>query len=498
MPAEADARTFPLYTPGVRLLAQYSHSGALLLITGLGALTLALAYSGLPWLPLLPGLPALYLLLALRSHTAVQLQQLQQALERSTAGDLTTKLTVHGRDELAALGRAVEAMNHELSAMVAHIRSNTALVAYSGQGLAQGNSELSDRTEQQAASLEQTNASVQQLSDTVQQTARTAQEVSQLASRVHGITGQGRDTMNTAVASMSGIQESSRRVHDIVGVIDGIAFQTNILALNAAVEAARAGEQGRGFAVVAAEVRTLAQRSGEAAREIKALITESGARVDQGVQSITAASHTMGEVLEGIGQVAQRMGSISSASSEQSTSLAEISQALAGLDQITQQNAQMVDGAAESARALQERAARLADAVAAFRLRQGTAEQAVAMIKRALEHFRSRGSAAWQDFNAASGPFIDRDLYLFGIDDDGVYRVFGGQPAKLGTRMQDVAGIDGAELVRKVKACIAQGGGWVEYDFRNPTTDTLQPKMSYVMRCGNINLGCGVYKSLVG
>jgi hypothetical protein len=206
----------------------------------------------------------------------------------------------------------------------------------------------------------------------------------------------------------------------------------------------------------------------------------------------------MGEVLEGIGQVAQRMGSISSAASEQSTSLAEISQALAGLDQITQQNAQMVDGAAESAHALQERAARLADAVSAFRLRQGTAEEAAAMIGRALEHFRSRGTAAWQDFNAASGPFIDRDLYLFGIDDDGVYRVFGGQPAKIGTRMQDVAGIDGTELVRKVKACIASGGGWVEYDFRNPTTDTLQPKMSYVMRCGDINLGCGVYKSLVG
>ena len=499
MPVDAaESRPNPLLSPGARLLAQLSHSASLLLIALLVSLALGLAYTGAAWLPLLPGLPALYLLLAQRSHTHTQLQRLQQALQRTTAGDLTTQLSVPGRDELAALGHAVEAMNHELSAMVAHIRSNTALVAYSGQGLAHGNSELSDRTEQQAASLEQTNASVQQLSDTVHQTARTAQEVSQLATHVHGITGQGRDTMNTAVSSMSGIQESSRRVHDIVGVIDGIAFQTNILALNAAVEAARAGEQGRGFAVVAAEVRTLAQRSAAAAREIKELITQSGERVDQGVRSISAASHTMGEVLAGIGQVAQRMGSISSAASEQSTSLAEISQALAGLDQITQQNAQMVDGAAESARALQERAAKLADAVAAFHLRQGTAEEAVAMITRALEHFRSRGSAAFQDFNAGTGGFIDRDLYLFGIDDEGVYRVFGGQPAKIGTRMQDVPGIDGVELVRKMQACIATGGGWVEYDFRNPTTDTLQPKMSYVMRCGNLNLGCGVYKSLVG
>ncbi len=482
--------------PGVRLLAQFSHGSSLLLLALLLAAALALAWAGAPWLPLLPGLPALYLLLALRSHTATRLQQLQQALERSRAGDLTTQQAVHGRDELAALGQAVEAMNHALSAMVAHIRSNTALVAYSGQGLAQGNSALSDRTEQQAASLEQTNASVQQLTDTVRETAGTAQDVNRLATRVHGITAQGRDAMNAAVQSMGGIQDSSRRVHDIVGVIDAIAFQTNILALNAAVEAARAGEQGRGFAVVAAEVRTLAQRSGEAAREIKALISESGARVDDGVQRMSAASQTMAEVLEGIGQVAQRMGSISQAASEQSTSLAEISQALAGLDQITQQNAQMVDGAAESARALQERAGKLADAVAAFRLRQGTAEEAVAMIGRALAHYRSRGSAAYADFNAAGGPFIDRDLYLFGIDDSGVYRVFGGQPAKIGTRMQDVPGIDGPALVEKIRACIAGGGGWVEYDFRNPTTDSLQPKMSYVMRCGDIHLGCGVYKSL--
>jgi len=206
----------------------------------------------------------------------------------------------------------------------------------------------------------------------------------------------------------------------------------------------------------------------------------------------------MGDVLDGIGDVARNIGSISKASAEQGASLAEISQALAGLDQITQQNAQMVDQAAGAAAALRERAAGLADAVAAFRLRQGTAEEAVAMIERALGHFAAHGQRALQDFNEAGGAFIDRDLYLFGIDDEGVYRVFGGQPAKIGTRMQDVPGIDGTALVGKIKACIASGGGWVEYDFRNPANDKLQPKMSYVMRCGNINLGCGVYKSLVG
>jgi methyl-accepting chemotaxis protein len=483
-----------LWRPGVWLLSRLSLRNQVLLLALLVAATMLL-----PGAPsrLAPGVLAIYGLLVWRWQFGHRLARLQQGLERALAGDLTVRIAFSGQDELARLGQSIEQLTQGLSAMVADVRSNAALVAYSGQGLASNNSELSDRTEQQAASLEQTTASVQQLSDTVRQTARTAQEVNQRSAQVHGITAQGREAMSAAVASMSGIQESSRRVHDIVGVIDGIAFQTNILALNAAVEAARAGEQGRGFAVVATEVRTLAQRSASAAKEIKELISRSSEQVDAGVGKITSASHTMGEVLSGIGEVTHNIGSISTASTEQSTSLTEISQALAGLDQITQQNAQMVDSAAQAAQALRERAAKLAEAVAVFRLRQGTAEEALAMVQRALQHFKTHGGSAVADFNQAGGAFIDRDLYLFGIDDAGVYRVFGGQPAKIGTRMQDVAGIDGTALVEQIKTCIAAGGGWVEYDFRNPATDTLQPKMSYVMRCGDINLGCGVYKSLV-
>jgi methyl-accepting chemotaxis protein len=442
------------------------------------------------------GILAVYLLLALRSGVGRNLEQLQQAVDRSKAGDLTTRVDLARDEELASLGRSVEAMNRELSAMVAHIRSTTALVAYACEGLASGNRDLSVRTEQQAASLEQTGASVRQLSEMVDRTAATARQVSELAEQVHGIAEGGRASMDTAVASMNGIQESSRRMRDIVGVIDGIAFQTNILALNAAVEAARAGELGRGFAVVASEVRTLAQRSAASAKEIRELIADSSGRVDEGVEKISSAGHAMIEVLAGIREVAHNVNDISSATAEQGASLAEITQALAGLDTITQQNAKMVESAAEASAALHERADRLADAVSTFRLRQGTADEAVAMIEGALRHYRARGAQALHDFNASRGAFIDRDLYLFGIDDDGVYRVFGGQPEKLGTRMQDVAAIDGAALVRKIKDCIAAGGGWVEYDFRNPATDSVQPKMSYVVRCGDINLGCGVYKSL--
>jgi len=491
--------------PGAWLLSKLSFRNRFLLLAGVIALAIVPAL--LPGdlrgaltqlLHLLLGAVAIYLVLCLRSEVGWQLDRLQQALHRTTTGDLATRADFSGSDELSQLGRRSEAMNQSLSAVVAHIRSNTALVAYSSQGLATGNRDLSDRTEQQAASLEQTTASVHQLSDTVNQTARTALEVSELSTRVQGITEQGRASMRLAVDSMSGIQDSSRKVHDIVGVIDGIAFQTNILALNAAVEAARAGEQGRGFAVVASEVRMLAQRSAAAAHEIKDLISLSGQRIDEGVGRISEVNHTMGEVLAGIREVAQRMGTISSASSEQGTSLMEISQALAGLDQITQQNALLVDQAAASSVALGERAARLADAVSTFKLRQGTAEEALGMVERALAHFKRHGERALRDFNQTGGDFIDRDLYLFGIDDNGVYRVWGGQSHKVGSRMQDVAGIDGAALVEKITSCVADGGGWVEYDFRSPSLDGLQPKMSYVMRCGNFNLGCGVYKSLVG
>ncbi len=449
-----------------------------------------------PTLHWVTGILAVYLLLAFRNGVGRNLEQLQRAVDRSKAGDLTTRVDLARDEELASLGRSVEAMNRELSAMVAHIRSTTALVAYSCQGLASGNRDLSVRTEQQAASLEETGASVRQLSEMVSETAETATQVRELSEQVHGIAETGRASMDMAVASMNGIQESSRRMHDIVGVIDGIAFQTNILALNAAVEAARAGELGRGFAVVASEVRTLAQRSAASAKEIRELIAGSSQRVDQGVEKISSAGHAMIEVLAGIREVVHNISSISSATAEQRGSLAEITQALTGLDTITQQNAKMVESAAEAAADLHDRAERLAGAVSTFRLRQGTADEAVAMIERALRHYRTHGAQALHDFNASGGAFIDRDLYLFGIDDAGVYRVFGGQPEKLGTRMQDVAAIDGTALVRKIKDCIAAGGGWVEYDFRNPATDSVQPKMSYVVRCGEINLGCGVYKSL--
>lgn len=428
-----------------------------------------------------------------------QLEALQQAAEQTTAGDLTTTAAVDGRDEVAGIGAHMNQMTRRLSAMVAHIRTNTALVAQGGDELASGNQELSQRTEQQAANLEETAASVQELSAAVQQTAQTAHEVNQLTHRVRELAEQGHLAMGTAVESMAGIQEDSRKVQDIVGVIDGIAFQTNILALNAAVEAARAGEQGRGFAVVAAEVRVLAKRSSDAAREIRRLITHSVQGVATGENRVQTTSALLRDVLEGVREVAGKIESISTAASEQSANLTQVSQAIDHLDGITQQNAKMVDAALATAQALQERAQLLAQAVGYFQLRQATADEAIAMVARAQAHLRQRGGQqALQELTDPARGFIDRDLYVFVLDAHGVYQAFGGQPAKVGTRLQDVPGVDGADVIARFNERVAHGGGWVEYDFRNPTTGKVQPKMSYVIACGEWILGAGVYKDFVG
>ena len=461
----------------------------------------------LAWLPLdgamqfelALGVLALVWLAGLKQLLKRQLQAIRAAAEKTTSGDLTAAVAIDGQDELAEIGMSLTQMAQRLSAMVANVRSNTALVAHAGEQLASGNHELSQRTEQQAASLEETAASVQELNAAVQQTAQTAAEVNQLTHEVRGKAEQGHVAMESAVESMAGIQEGSRKVQDIVGVIDGIAFQTNILALNAAVEAARAGDQGRGFAVVASEVRVLAKRSSDAAHEIRGLIAHSAERVAMGEERVHATSKLLQEVLAGVREVAGKIESISTASSEQSTNLGQLSQAIDHLDGITQQNARMVDVAASTSSALQDQAQVLSQAVGNFRLRQATADEAMALVARAQAHIRQRTqSQAMQELTDPAGGFMDRDMYIFVLDPQGVYHAFGGQPAKVGTRVQDVAGVDGADIIHRFNESMKQGGGWVEYDYRNPTTGKVQPKMSYVVPCGDLILGAGVYKDFVG
>src|SRR5450830_318546 len=291
-----------------------------------------------------------------------------QAAKQISAGNLAFAIAAKGRDEVGDLLHALEDMRESLSRVVSGVRHGADGVANASMEIAQGNNDLSARTEQQASALEETAASMEELGSTVRQNADNARAANQLALNASTVATQGGEVVAEVVDTMKGINESSRKISDIIGVIDGIAFQTNILALNAAVEAARAGEQGRGFAVVAGEVRSLAQRSAEAAKEIKSLIGASVERVEQGSHLVDRAGATMTEVVSAITRVSDIVGEISSASSEQSSGVTQIGQAINQLDQTTQQNAALVEESAAAAQSLEHQSAQLVAAVSVFKL----------------------------------------------------------------------------------------------------------------------------------
>ncbi len=294
-------------------------------------------------------------------------------IARSVAGgDLTQDIYVESSDETGQLLQALKDMNEGLVATVSKVRQCTETIGVASGEIAQGNADLSARTESQASSLEETASSMEELTTTVKQNADNAAQANQLVVSASEFAVKGGEVVGQVVQTMGSIKESSRKIVDIIGVIDGIAFQTNILALNAAVEAARAGEQGRGFAVVAAEVRNLAQRSAGAAKEIKTLIGDSVEKVDAGSKLVDEAGQTMEQIVTSVKHVADIMGEITSASREQSAGIGEINQAITQMDEMTQQNAALVEQAAAAAESMQEQAEILAQAVAAFKLAGST------------------------------------------------------------------------------------------------------------------------------
>ncbi|HEY8022976.1 MAG TPA: methyl-accepting chemotaxis protein [Burkholderiaceae bacterium] len=299
-------------------------------------------------------------------------------------GDLTQTIYVSSNDETGQLLQALKDMNDSLIGTVGKVRQGTETIGVASREIAAGNSDLSSRTESQASSLEETASSMEELTATVKQNADNARQANQLVVSASDFAVKGGKVVGHVVETMGSIKESSRKIVDIIGVIDGIAFQTNILALNAAVEAARAGEQGRGFAVVAAEVRNLAQRSAGAAKEIKALIGDSVEKVDAGSRLVDEAGQTMEQIVTSVKHVADIMSEITAASQEQSAGIGEINQAITQMDEMTQQNAALVEQAAAAAESMQEQAALLSEAVAAFKLDDGarSTQAAIAPARR--------------------------------------------------------------------------------------------------------------------
>jgi methyl-accepting chemotaxis protein len=304
----------------------------------------------------------------LRSSIKTSVESTVQCVMRIAAGDLETKIASPGRDEISWLRSELNTMRKKLRTMVLEVSETVAGVNTASEEIASGNSDLSARTESQASALQQTTSSMQQLAGSVQTNAQSAQQAREVVAQSSAVATRGAQTMQAVVATMGGINASATRIGEIVGVIDGIAFQTNILALNAAVEAARAGDHGRGFAVVASEVRALALRSSTAAREIKTLIGDSAAKVQAGSQLVDDAGRTMQEILDSVSRVSQLIVDIAQAGGTQSADIGSVSQAIAQIDTMTQQNSALVEQLAAAAQSLKGQSGRLNTAMGSFRV----------------------------------------------------------------------------------------------------------------------------------
>ncbi|WP_053197027.1 methyl-accepting chemotaxis protein [Herbaspirillum hiltneri] len=423
------------------------------------------------------------------------LQAAVSIARRVATGDLSSKVVVEGRDEVSDLLGALQAMNQSLLKIVGEVRSGTQVISEASGRIATGNSELSARTEAQASSLEQTASSMEQLTATVSQNADHAVRANQIVEAASGFAVKGGQVVSQVLDTMGSINDSSRKIVEIISVIDGIAFQTNILALNASVEAARAGEQGRGFAVVASEVRNLAQRSAVAAKEIKTLIDDSVQQVQSGNALAGQAGGTMKEIVDSVQHVERIISEITQAGREQSSGIGEINQAITQMDRMTQQNAAMVEQAASSAVKMQELATSLAQSVSAFRLENHT-EDAVAMVRRAVQHVKQQGKdAALADFSRPTSEFKQRDLYINVIDLNGNTLAHGENAKLIGRNLIDLKDADGKLFIKQfVDTATGAGKGWIDYRWPNPVTAVLEEKTTYIEEVNGLVIGCGIYK----
>jgi methyl-accepting chemotaxis protein len=415
---------------------------------------------------------------------------------RAAKGDFTGSTGIKRNDSLGKFNRGIDALIKHISEMVADIRWLAVALNDTGTKLVNGSSELSKRAQSQSEHLRHTTSHVRKVSETVARNAQASQEISMMTDSLHGEANSASVKMQAAVDSMGPLQATSDRMSEIVGTIDGIAFQTNILALNAAVEAARAGDQGRGFAVVAGEVRRLAAKSQSAAAEVRQLIAESSQMVTVTVSEIRLVSELMESLVSGIKEIAINVTVMAELGVKQSSALEEVVQSVGDLDALTSETAVLVDYSAMYSGRLIDQASKLGTLVRSFTLQQGTADQARHMVLDAITHIRSEGlQSALQTFKTQSNLFAKKDLYIFVYDRRGIFAAHASAPELVGTALHAVPGVDAANvLAESWRVCDDEGGGWIHYTIADSESGEIRTKSSFVRAIDSDHLiGCGCF-----